>query len=335
MGKYARYRVAVRAACATDATLVTPTACKRQSLSSTLRRVTLRALSGLLALALVLPACSAPDRAAAPGTVPVVASTDVYGAIVEAVGGDRVTDTSLISDPAVDPHSYEAPPAAAAAVARARLVVVNGGGYDEFAERLTPGPGATVIDVVALSGLAGPAGGDLNEHVWYSLPTMKKLAGQIATDLGAADPAGAAQFTANAAAFEVRVDGLVGQVEALKAAHAGTRIAVTEPVPLYLTDAAGLVDTTPPEFSKAVEEDADPPAAVVATTLEEFTADPVRAFLVNTQTRTPVTDQVEKAARAAGVPVVEVGETLPAGTTDYVEWIKQQLDVLSEALDRP
>ena len=158
----------------------------------------------------VLPACGAPDRAAVPGTIPVVASTDVYGAVVQAVGGDRVTVTSLISDPAVDPHSYEAPPAAAAAVARARLVVVNGGGYDEFAERLTPGPDATVIDVVALSGLAAPAGGDLNEHVWYSLPTMKKLAGQIAADLGAADPAGAAQFTANAAAFEARMDGLSG-----------------------------------------------------------------------------------------------------------------------------
>ena len=164
---------------------------------------------------------------------------------------------------------------------------------------------------------------------------MKKLAGQIATDLGAADPSGAAQFTANATAFEARMDGLIGQVEALKAAHAGARIAVTEPVPLYLTDAAGLVDVTPPQFSEAVEEDADPPAAVVAATLEEFTADPVRALIVNTQTRTPVTDQVEKAARAAGVPIVEVGETLPAGITDYVEWIKGQLDALREALDRP
>ena len=71
-------------------------------------------------------------------------------------------------------------------------------------------------------------------------------------------------------------------------------------MPLYLTDAAGLVDATPPEFSEAVEEDADPPAAVVAATLEEFTADPVRALLVNTQTRTPVTDQVEQGRPGRG-----------------------------------
>jgi len=268
-----------------------------------------------------------------------------------------VTVTSLIDDPAADPHSYEAPPAAAAAVARARLVVVNGGGYDDFAERLTPAPDAKVIDVVALSGITPPAGGELNEHVWYSLPTMKALAGRIATDLGAADPAGAGAFTANAGAFGTRVDELIARVAALKAAHGGERIAVTEPVPLYLTDAAGLVDTTPPEFSEAVEEDADPPAAVVAATLDLFSnrsdagsstpdsvrgggptpdpADPVRALLVNTQTRTAVTDQVEQAARAAGVPVVDVGETLPSGTVDYVDWINGQLDALGAALDRP
>ena len=62
---------------------------------------------------------------------------------------------------------------------------------------------------------------------------------------------------------------------------------------------------------------------------------PVRALLVNAQTRTPVTDQVEQAARAAGVPVVEVGETLPAGIDDYVDWISGQLDALTDALDRP
>lgn len=295
-----------------------------------------RALSGLLALALVLPACGAQEGPAEPsaGTIPVVASTDVYGAIVQSVGGDRVTVTSLIDDPATDPHSYEAPPAAAAAVARARLVVVNGGGYDDFAERLTPAPDAKVIDVVALSGLTAPANGELNEHVWYSLPTMKTLAGRIATDLGAADPAGAAAFTANADAFGTRVDELSARVAALKAAHGGERIAVTEPVPLYLTDAAGLVDATPLEFSEAVEEDSDPPAAVVAATLDLFGADPVRVLLVNAQTRTAVTDQVEQAARAAGVPVVEVGETLPSGTGDYVDWINGQLDALGGALDR-
>jgi zinc/manganese transport system substrate-binding protein len=296
-----------------------------------------RVLAGVLAAALALAACgspSPPPAGAGPGTIPVVASTDVYGAVVRAVGGDRVAVTSLIDDPAADPHSFEPPPADAAAVAGARLVVVNGGGYDDFAERLAPGPNAAVVNVVELSGLTAPAGGELNEHVWYSLPTMKTLAARIATDLGAVDAAAATEFTANADAFGARVDGLVAKVDAIKIAHDGDRIAVTEPVPLYLTEAAGLVNVTPEEFSEAVEEDSDPPAAVVAQTLDVFAADPVRVLLANGQTRTPVTDQVEQAARTAGVPVVEVGETLPAGVDDYVVWMDGQIDALGRALDR-
>jgi zinc/manganese transport system substrate-binding protein len=291
-------------------------------------------LLGALSVALVLTACAAPAAPppAGTGAIPVVASTDVYGAVVRAVGGDRVAVTSLIDSAAADPHSFEAPPAAAAAVARARLVIVNGGGYDDFATRLAAGSPATVIDVVQLSGLSAPPGGELNEHVWYSLPTMKALAARIAADLGAVDPASAGRFTTGAGAFAARVDGLIAKVDALKAAHAGQRIAVTEPVPLYLTDAAGLVNATPREFSEAVEQDTDPPAAALAATLELFGADPVRALLVNGQTRTSVTDQVDRAARAAHVPVVEVNETLPAGVDDYVDWMTSEVDALATAL---
>src|SRR5687767_7509678 len=89
-------------------------------------------------LVAVLTACgtgSAPAPAADPAAdqpLTVVASTDVYGAVAQAVGGDLVQVTSLIQDPSADPHSYESTPADAAAVASAAVVVFNGGGYDDF-----------------------------------------------------------------------------------------------------------------------------------------------------------------------------------------------------------
>src|SRR5690606_19351710 len=104
-----------------------------------------------------------------------------------------------------------------------------------------------------------------------------------------------------------------------------------EPVPGYLVDAAGLVNATPEEYSEAVEEDSDPPAAVLQETLDLFTGDPVRALILNTQTRTPTTEQVERAAQTAGVPVVDVSETLPEGQTDYVTWMGGQIDALAAA----
>jgi zinc/manganese transport system substrate-binding protein len=279
-------------------------------------------------------------------TLPVVASTNVYGSIVEAVGGEQVSVDSLIDDPAADPHSYESTPADAAAVAKARLVVVNGGGYDDFLTRLVESSGAspTVVDVADVSGLA-PAEeqhaegdehadehGELNEHFWYSLPTVQKVATQIATDLGAADPADAAEFTANAQAFNARVAELVTRAEAIGKAQPGARVAVTEPVPGYLVQTAGLTDATPPEFTEAIEEDTDPPAAVLQETLALFSGNPVRALILNAQTETPSTDQVRDAAQTAGVPVVEMTETLPEGSTGYVDWMGSQIDALAGAL---
>jgi zinc/manganese transport system substrate-binding protein len=285
-----------------------------------------------------------------PGPIAVVASTNVYGNIVEAVGGERVSVTSLINDPSADPHSYESTPADAAAVARARIVVENGGGYDDFMSRLAQAAGGerTVIDVAEISGLApqedaaheqaageADAHGEFNEHFWYSLPTVQTLATRLAADLGAADPASAATFTANAEAFNARVSDLQARAEAIGAAQPGARVAVTEPVPGYLIEAAGLTDATPHEFSEAIEEDTDPPAAVLQQTLTLFSGpDPVRALVLNAQTQTPVTDQVRQAAQTAGVPVVEMTETLPEGATDYPTWMSSEIDELAAAVDR-
>lgn len=307
-----------------------------------------RAAVAALAVLTVAGCGSGTEAPAAPSdgdsTLPVVASTNVYGSIVQAVGGDRVSVDALIDDPAADPHSYESTPADAAAVAKARLVVVNGGGYDDFLTQLmeSSGGSATVVDVAAVSGLA-PAEdehaegeehehGEFNEHFWYSLPTVQKVATQIATDLGAADPADAAEFMANADAFNARVADLITRAEAIGKAQPGVRVAVTEPVPGYLVQTAGLTDATPPEFTEAIEEDTDPPAAVLQETLALFSGDPVRALILNAQTETPSTDQVRDAAQTAGVPVVEMTETLPEGATGYVDWMGGQIDALAGAL---
>jgi zinc/manganese transport system substrate-binding protein len=307
--------------------------------------------------ALALAGCSSGDgggQAAQPaGDAPIniVTSTNVYGSIAQAVGGDRVSVDSLIDDPAADPHSYESTPADAATVGRARVVLFNGGGYDDFVPRLVESAGndPTLVDVSEISGLvppepAEPAGGgdahehehehgEFNEHFWYSLPTVEAVATRLAADLGAADPAGAAEFTANADAFNAKVADLLTRAQAIGAAHPGARVAVTEPVPDYLIQSAGLTDVTPPEFTEAIEEDTDPPAAVLQQTLDLFSGDPVKALVLNEQTQTPTTDQVQQAAQTAGVPVVDVTETLPAGATDYVSWMGAQIDALAGALN--
>jgi zinc/manganese transport system substrate-binding protein len=302
------------------------------------RRVSITSAAAVVAAAL-LGACGSPagpqsapsstPAASAATKVSVVASTDVYGSVVSAVGGGAVDVKSIINNPQGDPHEYESTPSDAAAINSAKLVVFNGADYDPFAEKLLAdaNPEPTAIDVADLSGLHAsvPAGEEFNEHVWYNLPTIKKLAETVAADLSQADATQASTFTANAATFNSQIDGLQAKLDAIKAKHSGARVAITEPVPLYMIEAAGLVNATPEEFSEAVEEGSDAPAAVVSQTLALFQGpDAVKVLLANTQTEDAATKQVASAA-TSGTP----------GQTEYVGWMGQEIDALSSALANP
>ena len=240
----------------------------------------------------------------------------------------------MIDNANADPLEYETTAADALAVKEARLVVFNGNGYDTFMPQLveTAGVDTTVVEVVELSGLKAAAGdGEFNEHVFYDMATVQKLADKVAEVLGEASPADAATFTSNAAAFTSEIDTLRSQLADIKADHEGARIAVTEPLPGYLTNEAGLVNVTPAEFAEAIEEGDDPSAAALADMLALFGADPVAVLILNTQTQSPATDQVAQTAEAAAVPVVSMSETLTAA--DFVTWMDAQIKALAGALN--
>ncbi|WP_406128658.1 zinc ABC transporter substrate-binding protein [Streptomyces canus] len=277
---------------------------------------------------------SASAAPAASSKVAVVASTNVYGDIVSRIGADKVSVTSVISDPDQDPHSYEASTQNQLALSKAKVVVENGGGYDDFVDRMLKSAGnssAEVINAVKVSGRTAPKGGELNEHVWYDFPTVAKIADRIAAALGTADPANAATYTKNADAFKADLKPLEAKEAQIKKEHGGEAIAITEPVPLYMTGASGLVDRTPTEFSEAIEEGDDVSPKVLQETLALFADKQVEALVYNAQTSGPQTEKSEQAAKAAGIPVVPVTETLPSGK-NYLAWMTGNVDALANAL---
>ncbi|MFF4782784.1 metal ABC transporter solute-binding protein, Zn/Mn family [Streptomyces griseorubiginosus] len=277
---------------------------------------------------------SASAAPAASSKVAVVASTNVYGDIVSRIGGDKVSVTSVISDPDQDPHSYEASTQNQLALSKAKVVVENGGGYDDFVDRMLKSGGnssAEVINAVKVSGKTAPKGGELNEHVWYDFPTVARIADRISVALGKADPANAALYTRNAGAFRAQLAPLEAKEAQIKKEHAGEGIAITEPVPLYMTAASGLVDRTPAAFSEAVEEGTDVSPKVLQEALALFSGKKVKALVYNEQTSGPQTEKSEQAAKAAGIPVVPVTETLPSGK-DYLGWMTSNVDALANAL---
>lgn len=299
-------------------------------------RVKIVALAVVATLALA--GCSASSPAASSsdgGKIRIVASTDVYGDIAKQIGGSRVTVDSIINDPSQDPHSYEADAQVQLALSKADIIIENGGGYDSFVDTLLKGannPGSTLFTVAKVSGRdLSPTTGEFNEHLWFDFPTITKLADLLAARFTKLDASGAATFSANAKRFDAAIAVLVSDEAALKAAHAGEGAAITEPVPLYLLDAAGLVDKTPVTFSRAIEQGTDVPPLVLRQTLALFTDHAVKLLAYNEQTSGPETAQVLAAAKAAGIPVVAVRETLPAGK-DYLHWMTDVLAALKTAL---
>lgn len=284
----------------------------------------------VLVLTLLAAAACGSSDADQGGRIRVVASTNVYGSLVTAVAGDRAEVTSVISDPTQDPHSYEADPKTALALKKADVVVENGGGYDDFMDTLLASGGTSPVVLNAVT-LSGKSAEGLNEHLWYDFPSMAKLVDGLVTALSEADGAGAAAFTANGDAVKARLAALEKTEAAVKATAAGRGVAVTEPVPLYLLEACGLVDRTPEEFSEAIEEGSDVPARVLKETVDLMSGGQVALLAYNEQTAGAETAKVLDAAKAHGVAVVPVTETLPAGE-DYFGWMTDNLAAVQAAV---
>ncbi|MGH3625166.1 MAG: metal ABC transporter solute-binding protein, Zn/Mn family, partial [Sciscionella sp.] len=195
---------------------------------------------------LVLSGCAnsadAGANIGANGKIGVVASTDVWGSVVSAVGGNDVQVSSLINSPSQDPHDYESNAADALEIGKAKLVISNGGGYDTFFAKAVSAAGNNPRSVVAfdLSGKSGRGAAEPNEHVFYDLPTVAKVADTVAADLGEIDPRHRDTFTANARRFQHGIERLRTRAARIGTTHPGLEAVCTEPVADYLLRTAGI-----------------------------------------------------------------------------------------------
>jgi len=301
--------------------------------------MTLRnALVGTLAV-VSLAACGTTTPSSDSGKIQVVASTNVWGSVIKAVGGDEVEVKALLDDPSADPHSYESKPADAALVKDAKLVVFNGGGYDDFFAKLITSDATKKIEAFPMrdnhaepqTGAPDADGHDhsVNEHVWYDLHTVQAVAEAAANELGALAPEKKTTFESNTQKFTAALEDLEKKVAGV---GKGRKVVATEPIAHYLIDESGAEDVTPEAFSKAIEEESDVPAAALASMNQLVESKQVNALINNTQTENQVTKGLVEKARTAGVAVVAVTETLPEGVTGYLDWMSKQVDALTQAL---
>jgi len=140
-----------------------------------------------MAVVLVCAGCSAGHvqlASASDGRISVVAAESFWGSIAAQLGGDRVHVTSIIHTPGADPHDYEPTPRDARRMAAAQYAIVNGAGYDPWADDVldaNPAVGRRVLDVDRLVDV--PDGG--TPHRWYFPADVARVIAEITADMEA------------------------------------------------------------------------------------------------------------------------------------------------------
>lgn len=287
------------------------------------------------AAAFLLTACSSSpgSSSGSSGTkVGVVAGENFWGDIASQIGGDHVIVKSIISDPDADPHEYESDAADAAALATAKLVIENGIGYDDFMSKLLSASPSSSRKVLSVQKVLNVTGATANPHIWYDIARIPTVAHAIEQQLTAIDPSNATAYAANEARFTAALKPIDDTVAEIKSKYAGTRIAYTERVPGYLTEAAGLTLGMPLAFTEAVEQGEDPSPAANAAFEAAIKNKTVKVLLYNGQVTDSETTNIKKLATDAGVPVVGVTETIPSTDKDYQSWQLRQAEEILAAL---
>lgn len=278
----------------------------------------------------------------------VVASFSIVGDIAGVIGGDRIAITTLVK-PGTDAHVYSPTPADAKAVGEARLVITNGLKFESWMRRLQQATASKATFIEAARGVKervekahghahgkpdkhGHDHGGLDPHAWQSVANVKIYAANIRDALVAADPAGKADYDANAARYIAELDALDAEIRAAVARIPADRrkIITSHDAFGYFQDAYGLQFIAPRGVSTASEASAKDVARIIQQIRREKIA---AVFLEN------VTDprQIEQIAKDSGA---RIGGTLfsdalsrpdgPAPT--YIRMMRHNIRVISEAL---
>jgi zinc/manganese transport system substrate-binding protein len=274
---------------------------------------------------------------ASAGTLQVVAAENFWGSLVSQLGGNQTTVLSIVTDPNADPHEYEANASDAKAIASAQYVIVNGVGYDDWALQLIAADGNSnqlVLNVGNLNGVN--LGGGIvsgNPHMWYNPVYVNRTVAAMYSDLVALRPSATPIFQANYAALNATLGQLYARADEIRTQFAGTVVAATEDIFVYLANYTRLDLVSPPEFMEAVAEGNDPPAQSVVQFQCQLESGKVHVLVYNQQTVTPITSSLKAIAAANNVSVVGVTETIQPPDVTFQVWMNAEYLALQNALN--
>lgn len=277
-----------------------------------------------------------PVGAEPPTRLPVVASFSILADLARNIGGDHVEVAALVG-PDGDAHAYQPTPADAKALRDARLVVVNGLGFEGWIDRLVKTSRTTAPVVVATRGVTPREDADAHgtdPHAWQSVANARIYVANIRDGLIAVDPGAAEAYRANADAY-------LGELAALEAETTATiatipqerrKIITTHDAFGYFGAAYGLGFIAP----EGVATEAEPSARDVARIIRQIAAQKIPAvFMENiTNPRTIRRIAAESGARVGGTLFSDALSPQDGPAPTYLDMIRHNAKELAAALAR-
>ena len=289
----------------------------------------------LAAVAAVAAACGSTSQAAStstPSVINAIGAENEYADVLSQVGGQYVHVSSVLNNPATDPHTYESSPRVAQEVGAAQLIVQNGVGYDTFMNKIESASPSSSRKVIVVQHVLGLPDNTPNPHLWYAPTTMPKVAQVMAANLSTLQPSHAAYFKANLEKFDASLGPWTTAIASFKAQYGGVAVATTEPVADYLLQAMGANNLTPFAFQADIMNGVDPAPQDISRENGFFSAHQVKVFCYNQQVVDALTVSIRVNAQNAGVPVVGVYETMPTPGYNYQTWMLAEVKAIQNAV---
>ena len=264
--------------------------------------------------------------------LPVVASFSILGDFAREVGGSGV-DVSTIVGPNGDAHVYEPTPADGRKLAGARLVFVNGLGFEGWIDRLIAAS-KTKAKVVTVSAGVAPRQGEegLDPHAWQDVANARRYVENIRDALAAADPERAALYRANAAAYLAKLDALDRDVTAALETipPARRRIISTHDAFGYFSARYGIAFIAPQGVSTEAEASARDIARIIDAVKREKVA---AVFLENiADPRLAQSIAAQTGAKVGGTLYSDALSDAKGPAPNYIEMVRHNVKELTEAL---
>ena len=273
--------------------------------------------------------------------IEVVTTFSVLGDITQRVGGDRIKVHTLVG-PNADAHVYQPTPADAKAIAQARLVVVNGLGFEGWLERLIKSSGYRGKVATASNGIRTLQRSahdhhdnhhdNVDPHAWQDLSNALIYVDNIGKALGEIDPSGKTSYQANADKSRQEIGALDTELRKTfnSIPKSRRKVVTTHDAFGYLARAYDLNFIAP----VGINTDAEPSAADIGRIIKQIRRDKIPAVFVESISDSRLLERIrqESGAKIGGTLYSDALSKGDGPAETYLDMMRHNANTLVEAL---